>query len=721
MADLKLAMVVSLVDKLTAPAKKLQRSVAGVTGKFGDAARKAKDVAEPMRRMAGRMDDAARAARRGADAVDRQARSIGRLGRAMGRINWGRVGRWGMSAAFVGAGAAGYGFKRLIDTAAQFEKFETVLETIEGSSEKARQSMQWVSDFAAKTPYELAEVNDAFVKLRAYGMDPTSGLMRTLGDTSSAMGKPIMQAVEAIADAVTGENERLKEFGVKARTLGEKIVYEYTVDGQTQTASADKSDRAAIESTLRGIFDSKFAGAMEKQSQTFDGMISNLMDQWTRFQQMVMSSGVFDWLKERLGGLLDKLNRMAENGRLQQWAEGLAQRLIQAFEGIESAAKFLWPIVRGVADSVLTVAQTLGGAGTAAALGGVFAVGPITQFAAGLRGAAAATTAAGSSAAASVSRWTMLGGAFKAAAAFLGGLSWPVIAIGAAVVAAGALIWKYWEPIKAFYGGLWAGWLEAMQPVTEALEPLWSGIKKVWDWIKRLFAPVEASEEQLASWAAAGKTVGKILGTVGGFAIRGVIEALKLLFQAGKRLVNYNPLVIAARAIYDNWDGIKAVVAGVGKWIVDYFSTGMRAKFLGYGKALIAALASGIKGSLKVLYEAVKFVLGPVAALLPSSDAKEGPLSRLTAAGESILGTMGAGVRRAGAEGLRAPLAGALAGAALAAPAVGAASPGAAAPTTWNITIHQQPGEDAQALVDRVIAAIEERRGADTRGALYDA
>ncbi len=714
MADMRLAMVVSLVDKLTAPAKKLQRSVAGVTGKFGDSARAARRLSE----QAGRLSGAFR-----------------RVGASMRKIDWGAWSRRGALALGGLASAAAYGFQRtFVETATQFEKFETVLETIEGSSEKARQSMRWVSDFATKTPYELASVNDAFVKLRAYGMDPTSGLMRSLGDTASAMGKPIMQAVEAIADAVTGENERLKEFGIKARTAGEKIVYEYTVDGQTQTASADKSDRAAIESTLRGIFDSKFAGAMEKQSQTFGGMLSNLSDQWTRFQQMVMSSGVFDWLKERLGAVLDTLNRMAADGSLQEIADKFGQRLIDVFDRLTEAAKFVWPILRGIGETIWAIVSTLGGAGTAAVLGGVFAVGPITQFAAGLRGAAGAATAAGGEAAASVSRWTKLGGALKTAGGFLAGLSWPAIAVGAAVAAAGLLIWKYWDRLKAFFGGLWAGFVEGMQPAIEALEPLWSGLRKVWDWATQLLAPVEASEEQLAGWSDAGKTVGRILGAVVGGGIESVIAVVKTLVKIGRALVEYNPLVMAARAIYENWDGIKSamergrtaiqiVFFRLGKWLKKFWA---ELDFAAVGKALIAALAAGIKGSLKVLYDAVKSVLGPVTALLPGSDAKEGPLSRLTAAGASILGTMGAGVRSAGAEGLRRPLAGALAGAAaagfLAAPGPRAGrgyEPGGG--VTYNITIHQRAGEDARALVDRVIVAIEERRGAAARGALFDA
>ena len=35
------------------------------------------------------------------------------------------------------------------------------------------------------------------------------------------MGKSLNQMIEAVADATTGEFERLKEFGIKARTHGE--------------------------------------------------------------------------------------------------------------------------------------------------------------------------------------------------------------------------------------------------------------------------------------------------------------------------------------------------------------------------------------------------------------------------------------------------------------------------------------------------------------------
>ena len=108
-------------------------------------------------------------------------------------------------------GAAGF----IIKTGASFEQLRIQLKTLTGSSEKAEKAFAWVSHFAKTTPYELENVATAFSRLKAYGMDATK-FLPVLGDTASAMGKDIMQAVEMFADAATGEFERLKEFGIRA-------------------------------------------------------------------------------------------------------------------------------------------------------------------------------------------------------------------------------------------------------------------------------------------------------------------------------------------------------------------------------------------------------------------------------------------------------------------------------------------------------------------------
>lgn len=220
--------------------------------------------------------------------------------------------------------AAGLGIaKNMLDVTAAFEKSLTVLKTVEGSQAKAQASFSWIQDFAQRTPFELQQVTDAFVRLRAYGIDPIRGdALRVLGDTSSAMGKDIMDAVEAIADAVTGENERLKEFGIKAAKDGAKITYTWTDRaGKQQRKSVDANNKAMIQSTLLAIWNAKYKGAMDDQSRTWNGMMSNMKDTWARFAYDVMQSGPFEELKKQLQSLLDKVGVWAKDGTLKMWAE----------------------------------------------------------------------------------------------------------------------------------------------------------------------------------------------------------------------------------------------------------------------------------------------------------------------------------------------------------------------------------------------------------------
>ncbi|ECH9843557.1 TPA: phage tail tape measure protein [Salmonella enterica] len=117
-----------------------------------------------------------------------------------------------------------------------------------------------------------------------------------------------------------------------------------------------------------------------------------------------------------------------------------------------------------------------------------------------------------------------LGGLITGAFSMLGGalslLLSPIGLIGAAFVAAGLLIWKYWEPIKAFFAGFFAGIWEALTPLREAFsalspvfEAIGNGIKSVWNWFKRLLEPATTSKEMLEKCTSAGKTFGKVVGS----------------------------------------------------------------------------------------------------------------------------------------------------------------------------------------------------------------
>jgi len=232
-------------------------------------------------------------------------------------------------------GTAGLGMlaKSFIDTASAFEQFRTQLETITGSAQAAKAAMGWIQTFTAQTPYELDEVTQAFINLQTYGIDPTTGVLRVLGDTASSMGKSLDQAVEALADALQGEFERLKEFGIRARATADQVTFYYMKAGQ-QMAVTVKNSAEEIQKALLSIWGDKFTGGMERMSHTLQGILSNLSDYWTQFKNEVMESGVYNYIKAVLETLLEKINQLKKSGKFDEWARKVGETITSAFEGV---------------------------------------------------------------------------------------------------------------------------------------------------------------------------------------------------------------------------------------------------------------------------------------------------------------------------------------------------------------------------------------------------
>lgn len=116
--------------------------------------------------------------------------------------------------------------------------------------------------------------------------------------------------------------------------------------------------------------------------------------------------------------------------------------------------------------------------------------------------------------------WGMITGAVSVLGGALSFLLSPIGLIGAAFVAAGLLIWRYWEPIKAFFSGFFTGVWQALTPVRaafSALAPVFSalgnGIKAIWEWFKNLLTPMQTSKDTLDKCASAGETFGRVMGT----------------------------------------------------------------------------------------------------------------------------------------------------------------------------------------------------------------
>ncbi len=482
MSTTEAKVVLSVVDRITAP-------LAGIKARIDR-------LTAPVRAVGRAMADIGRAA-----GVDRLTSSVANLGRRLGDVGTAARQVFAPMAA-VGGLAAAFGARSLVKTNMDFEKYGSVLETVLKSSTKAKAAMAWVSDFAAKTPYEIGEVTGSFVKLTTYGIDPMKGSLMAAGNAAAAMGKPINMAVEALADAMTGENERLKEFGITTEKIGGKIKYNWVENGKQMTAFAKKNSRAQIEAVITGIWNAQYGGAMDKLSSTMGGMWNNLTDQWARFMLKIGNAGSFDYMKGRLAALLDYVNGLADSGRLDAIAKDISDGIVGALKAVEEAFRGgdwakTWEGLKtgvGIAQSVgkafMWFADLVGGPlqGTMLVLGAITfaplisAIASLTPVLWGL-GVALLTTPIG---------W------------FIGGV--------ALIAGAAALIIAKWEPIKAFFADLWArlpeGLREAIPGIVKLndhffemggklMQNLWDGIRSGLDRVK---AFLSAALGELTGW-----------------------------------------------------------------------------------------------------------------------------------------------------------------------------------------------------------------------------
>lgn len=228
-------------------------------------------------------------------------------------MSWQSI-KTGMLAGF-GIGAA-IGFLKglgteVFNTIAKFQKMEAVLTTTLGSRSQAVMVMQQISDFASKTPFQVDELTDAFVKLANQGFRPNIEQMRSLGDLAASTGKDFDMLAEAIIDAQTGEFERLKSFGIRASKQGD--IVKFTFKGVTEEVnfSAEAIRNYITElGNLEGV-----AGSTAAISATLGGELSNLSDNWTLLLKAVGegSNDIFSSTLGILNTVLEKVRFFKED------------------------------------------------------------------------------------------------------------------------------------------------------------------------------------------------------------------------------------------------------------------------------------------------------------------------------------------------------------------------------------------------------------------------
>lgn len=118
-----------------------------------------------------------------------------------------------LAGAYLGLRGLTSTFKSIVGVNAEFERLSGSLKTVTGSAKAAKKAFTLIEDFATSTPFQLDEIVDSFIRLKAMGLEPSMEALTSYGNTASAFGKNILEFVSAVTSATVGEFERLKTFG----------------------------------------------------------------------------------------------------------------------------------------------------------------------------------------------------------------------------------------------------------------------------------------------------------------------------------------------------------------------------------------------------------------------------------------------------------------------------------------------------------------------------
>ncbi|MGL4998510.1 MAG: hypothetical protein ACRC5T_06025, partial [Cetobacterium sp.] len=335
MADKKLSAVLEFKDKFSSVVKKAGDGVRRVGSEAGRAAS-----------GVGGLGNAFVSAGINVDAFNNKVKKIGK-NLASSAFDKTKTALKGLAAGVVATGAAMtvMGFKG----ASSIEQYKNTLDTVLKDPKKASATLEWANKFSDETPFENKDVMDSTVKLHAYGLDPQV-FLKTIGDTAATMGKSLDQAVEAFADASNGELERMKEFGIKKNDIvdfGEKIGLKDFVDSKGTITDANK-----FMLSLTKLMEERHKGGMEKQSKTVAGLWSTILGKsqsaLAKFVGMnkdgsVRAGSAFEWFKNKLGAVVDKLSELEADGTLERWSKKIDEEVVpavqKAFESVSEWVK----------------------------------------------------------------------------------------------------------------------------------------------------------------------------------------------------------------------------------------------------------------------------------------------------------------------------------------------------------------------------------------------
>lgn len=223
-----------------------------------------------------------------------------------------------------------------------------------GSAEVAEKMLQNLSDFAAKTPFELADVRNNAKQLLAMGVSAENIIptMKALGDTASATGADMSRLAMNYGQVITQgklTTRELKDFQVNGVPILDELAKNAGVTTEAMQnmisagmIGANEVTKAFETMTSEG---GRFADMMYTNSSSFSGLMANMMEQLSQMGERI-GTAFLPQLKMGVEGLSNAIEENSAD------LEMLAQSVGSTVEAMTVA-------LRDMANDIMEIVNTL--------------------------------------------------------------------------------------------------------------------------------------------------------------------------------------------------------------------------------------------------------------------------------------------------------------------------------------------------------------------------
>lgn len=256
----------------------------------------------------------------------------------------------------------------------QIEQASISFETLTGSAENAKKTVDDLYKMAANTPFDFAGILDNAKKVLAYGFGQSGikPILTSAGDASAALGKG-SAGIESIVRALgqmkakskvsAEEMNQLMEVGINGWDYVSKAMGKTVAETQKLSEKGLIPAKTAILAIVEGM-EAQFPNMMGKQAKSMQGMASTLKDNVSQLLGQ-MTKPMFDSIKSELPNIISMVEKFGKGfsqggikgGIFAAFQPETANKISKMIDGITTSFAALYNMAVPVAIAIGDVAN----------------------------------------------------------------------------------------------------------------------------------------------------------------------------------------------------------------------------------------------------------------------------------------------------------------------------------------------------------------------------